>query len=451
MCLEWGIVDGFKYEKVSSITCARWSNPTLNALKFIGVVIAAFAFLMIMIIVLIRKKKENQTSILIRILTNYLQLISVSMTFNVKFPVSLSDIFGFVDTIGSSSDAFLSYDWFFNSAKVTGFTPSVDLFKVLLTGLLPLILFWACALIFVALYFSWNSRFGNIKLNLIISLIWIIFLLHPTITRSSLLVFECITVDTNDKRMKLYMEYKWYSQNHFFWIAWVAFPILFVWVIGAPLLALGILYKHRKTLDDGYIKTYMMMLYQGLRPEVFYWEFVNTLRKSLILCWSVFLSTESTLYKILISVIILIFVIRVQMALRPYKYEENNILEQSAINAGAATLMCGIIFSQDNNTYQIFNTLAIVFLVYVNAIFLAVWLFHFLLSLNIKQKYFKIILEIYALIVFKKRFLIEQTLKTEEATIPKTSVEHKRKRIKILRKFIVLTLFFRETRLKQEK
>ena len=79
-------------------------------------------------------------------------------------------------------------------------------------------------------------------------------MLHPTITESWLKIFECTLVDSNDKRMNQYMEYKWYSKEHLFWIGTVAIPILAFWVIGAPILALVILYRHRKNLEEGYIK-----------------------------------------------------------------------------------------------------------------------------------------------------------------------------------------------------
>ena len=256
---EWDIIDGNKYQKVSGGKWTKWPNPALNALKFIGVVLAAFIFLIIMIILILRKKRENQMSILIRILTNYLQLISLSLSFGLKFPDYLTQSFSVFDTIGSSSDTFLSYDWFFTSIQITGFTPSVSLFKILLTGLLPLMLFMVLGIIWIILYFALYKWFSNLKLNLIVSIIWIIFLLHPTITKYSLEVFEWIVVDANDKRMKLYMNYKWYSADHFKWISFVALPILICWVIGAPSIAFVVLYKYRKNLE-GPIKSYRIIL-----------------------------------------------------------------------------------------------------------------------------------------------------------------------------------------------
>ena len=72
--------------------------------------IFTFAYLLILIITTIRKKKENQTSILLRIMTNYLQLIAAAYSFNLKFPDSFIEIFGSIEIVGVSSDSFLSFD-----------------------------------------------------------------------------------------------------------------------------------------------------------------------------------------------------------------------------------------------------------------------------------------------------------------------------------------------------
>ena len=205
----------------------------------------------------------------------------------------MSQISGGFDTFGSTSDTYLSYDWFISGLQYTGFAPSVDIFKIVLTGLVPVALFVVYLLIWTVLYFMFNKWFSNLKRNLAISGICIVYMLHPTITKSCLRIFECTQVDANDRRMTLYMDYKCYSFDHVFWMLTVAIPMLTIWVIGAPWLALVILYKNRKDLDHGSIKNYMLVLYQGLRPNVYYWEFVNTLRKSLVLAVSVFMSTQS--------------------------------------------------------------------------------------------------------------------------------------------------------------
>ena len=326
------------------------------------------------------------------------------MTFKVKFPVSLSQVSGGIDTFGSTSDVYLSYDCFISNSQYIGFAPSVNIFKIVLTGLVPIALFLVYLLIWTVLYFAFRRWFSNFKRNLSISAICIIYMLHPTITKNWFRIFECTQVDANDKRMTLYMDYKCYSFDHVFWMLTAAVPIIAVWVVGAPCLALVILYQHRKDLDNGYIKSYMLVLYQGLKPNAFYWEFINTLRKSLILAVSVFMSTQSSNYQVLISVSILYCIYRLQLKLKPYKYDENNYLEQHAINSGAVTILWGIIFSQ-SSSYTLFNTLVFIFMIGVNSIFIVLWVFYFLLSLNLKHESMKKFLKIYAFTIMKSEFL----------------------------------------------
>ena len=137
---RWDIVNGQKYQKISTYQWARCPHPALNGFLVGLVMILTFAYLTCLIITTIRKKKENQTSILLRIMTNYLQLITAAYSFNLRFPESFLEIFGLVEILGSSSDAFLSFDWFVENTEIKFFTPSTEIFKVFLTIFLPIVL-----------------------------------------------------------------------------------------------------------------------------------------------------------------------------------------------------------------------------------------------------------------------------------------------------------------------
>jgi len=65
---------------------------------------------MFLIIINVRKTEESQLSVLLRILTNYLQLITTSMSLSLSYPDSLFRIFDPIRRIGDSSETFLSFD-----------------------------------------------------------------------------------------------------------------------------------------------------------------------------------------------------------------------------------------------------------------------------------------------------------------------------------------------------
>ena len=95
---------------MSTYSCSKCPDPILNGFLVMFMILICFMFLLILVITTIRKKKENQTSIMLKILTNYLQLVGATYSFNINFPTSLLNMFGSMDIIGSSSDAFLSFD-----------------------------------------------------------------------------------------------------------------------------------------------------------------------------------------------------------------------------------------------------------------------------------------------------------------------------------------------------
>ena len=119
------------------------------------------------------------------------------------------------------------------------------------------------------------------------------------------------------------------------------------------------------------MKKYYLILYQGLRREVFYWEFLNTTRKVLIICLNTILSVISLNYKILLGIILLVIIIRIQLAVSPYIIKVNDDLEVMSIISGMLVLYCGLIFEEGQNSdLPIFDSLAMIVLIIFNVMFL---------------------------------------------------------------------------------
>lgn len=172
----------------------------MNAIRIAGLLVLIMGYFIIMILVTIKKKRESQQSILLRILINYLQLLIAALSFNLKFPDAITEIFSSVDRIGASSEAFLSFDCFIRDSELKAFTPSVAIFKIFITGILPLFLIIVSTSIWGAVYFIVGKKI-NLKRNIIVSIIVIIFLVHPTVTKVGLEIFQCVQVDSGDYRV----------------------------------------------------------------------------------------------------------------------------------------------------------------------------------------------------------------------------------------------------------
>ena len=373
LCSECQIINGTKYELVSDFSWNKWPDPAVNAIRVFGLGLLVFAFIMFTIILNIRKNKESQLSILIRILTTYLQLISTSMTFTVNYPTSITNVFSSFSNIGSSSDTFLSFDWFVTDYDIKGPFPSNKIFKLFLGALLPILLSLVFTIIWIIIYTVHRKWITDLKRWISISLITVLYFLHPKLAQSSISIFQWVKIDSNVLRVKDDINMECYSGGHIKWIFLIGFPILVVWVISVPIVALVLLYKNYNKTAENKIKQYFLMFYQGFKQDRFYWEFVNTLRKVMILMAFGLLSTFPDAYKIMISIIVLVVTLRIQIALEPYKAEWNNDIEIIGIMAGVVTISSGLIFSQ-SYSYGFLNLVFVVLVFLVNSWFLSKWL-----------------------------------------------------------------------------
>ena len=79
-------------------------------MRFFGLAILVFSFMMVLIAINVRKRKESEMSVLIRIMTNYLQLMVTIMSFTPVFPNTLFHALAPIKRLGDASETFLSFD-----------------------------------------------------------------------------------------------------------------------------------------------------------------------------------------------------------------------------------------------------------------------------------------------------------------------------------------------------
>jgi hypothetical protein len=291
-----------KYERSSSFGWSKCPNLTLNIIRLVGIMLIILIFLTILIVMSVKKKTESNKSTLMRILTNYLQVISSALAFGSNFPDVIHKIFIPADKIGSTSETFVSFDWFLQDSELKAFTPSHKMFQLFLTLFLPIAMILLYSILSLIMYFIARKWFPDIKRSIVVSSVVILFLLHPTLARTGFSIFQWIEVDSGDYRVKVDFDIKWYSKKHIIWWCILGLPSLIIWGAGIPIVALVILLKYRNRLDKWEIQKYYWVLYQGLRLDRFYWELINTCRKLTLLWLSIFLVQYSFNFGVIVSV-----------------------------------------------------------------------------------------------------------------------------------------------------
>ena len=209
-----------------------------------------------------------------------------------------------------------------------------------------------------------------------------LFLLHPNITRTFLTVFQCVDISNNEARVRVDLEMICYSYQHLLWWFILGFPTILIWGIGIPLSAFILIYRNRNKLEEESVKHYYLLLYQGLKKEWFYWEFVNTSRKVLVLSINIFLSTYPLMYRLLFNIILLIGFLRLQIHLQPYKRDRTNKLERKELIAGIMSMFGGTLFIDEKDKINEINLAVFIFVVALNIHFIIYWVYWLLFALK---------------------------------------------------------------------
>ena len=229
-------------------------------------------------------------------MTNYIQVATLSLSFNLNYPTYYLDSMLPVRQIGDSTEAFLSIDCFFKDTIKNGslsFFPSMRFLNALIAFFLPfvilLFLFVGWAVISKCLSKQRTKKDGFYT-RLIMSMIVSLFLVYPSLVKITFSLYNCYELDYGETWMIDDLQIRCWKTEHLTWSLIIGIPIFIFWVIGLPLLALRILLQKRPELSQEITLARYKMLYQGLRHEVFYWEFTNTVRKICLISINVFVA-----------------------------------------------------------------------------------------------------------------------------------------------------------------
>ncbi|CAI2362130.1 unnamed protein product [Moneuplotes crassus] len=187
------------------------------------------------------------------------------------------------------------------------------------------------------------------------------------------------------------MDLEFYSSTHLKYCFLLALPILLIWVILVPIIALKVVLHNKDHM------------FQGFTPNRFYCEFINLLRKFL----SVFCLVFSTYTRIVFETMILFITSRVQISLKPYKEEKHNKIEVLAINACIMTILSDLTFSESAKVESL-DTCELLLALIAHSIFVGHWISLLSRSFGEKSKFARTIFGILECL-----FCIGDTIKNE--------------------------------------
>ena len=275
----------------------------------------------------LQKKEDSNISVLMRIMTNYLQILAAALSYNLQFPNYVLNILSSARQAGESSGVFLSFDWLLMDTSATEVFDNIAYLKVMCIAVLPAAMVVVAIVAFRLIFLLNTVKFKRFSW---VTTITILFLLHPSLTQYSLRIFKWVNVGESINKVEMDITTDCWSAGHIKWIFalcklltnnWVALPMIILYVIGCPALAFTILYKKKDELDNPEVLKYLLLLYQGLKHDKYYWELVNTFRKWLLLSFHAFIPDEFRIMKALFGVLTMGVISIVQARLSPFKIE----------------------------------------------------------------------------------------------------------------------------------
>ncbi|CAD8174765.1 unnamed protein product [Paramecium pentaurelia] len=320
-----------------------------STLKAIEEVVRIISIMMLGLAV---TQNTNQSAILIKMLTNYLQIISSISTFQLKLPSGLQSTINAVgspiQTMTYSLDCFLSHV----------FTFEIQYGRMIWQIIMPFLyitFFLFCYLLAV--------KFKHITFNrsvITTTLIYMYIYLQPSLIGGFVQLISYREISG----------YKWVQSNvsqrfdtpyHEKWMLELCLPMLLILAILIPIYFFYGLYSNSNLLDDKKVRLQWGYLYNEYTKRAYFWEVIKILQKELMIIFLTYYDDSVIIKATIISLIIGVY-LELSLKYKPYNLNNLNKLDYYSTNVCLASiaLAIGIYVSEQSNSQEIQIPYAIV-------------------------------------------------------------------------------------------
>ncbi|CAD8136644.1 unnamed protein product [Paramecium pentaurelia] len=219
--------------------------------------------------------QPTSTSVLLKVFTNYLQIISSITSFQLSIPLGITLVFSGVgspiDSMAFSLDCFLA-----ESNQMIPILYFRIIFSLLTIGIYILLFFT----IYIMLLFIKKSKFQITFITT--TFIYIYIYLFPNII-SGLIGLLSYRKISNEFWVSGNVSYLYDTYQHTIWLISFVIPSFFILGLLIPFLFWFVVYYNRKQLNSMKVRKMWGYLYNEYKLETYYWETLKILQKELII------------------------------------------------------------------------------------------------------------------------------------------------------------------------
>ncbi|CAD8110353.1 unnamed protein product [Paramecium primaurelia] len=313
-----------------------------STLKTIEEVVRIISVMMLGLVV---TQNTNQSAILIKMLTNYLQIISSISTFQIKLPSGLQSTINVVgspiQTMTYSLDCFLSHV----------FTFEIQYGRMIWQIIMPFLyitFFLFCYLLAVKLkHLTFNRSV------ITTTLIYMYIYLQPSLIGGFVQLISYREI-SGYKWVQSNVSQRFDTPDHEKWMLELCLPMLLILAIFIPIYFFYGLYSNSNALDDKNVRLQWGYLYNEYTKHAYFWEVIKILQKQLMIIFLTYYDDNVIIKATIISLIIGVY-LELSLKYKPYNLINLNKLDYYSTNVCLASiaLAIGIFVSEQSNLQEI--------------------------------------------------------------------------------------------------
>ncbi|EAS07146.2 transmembrane protein, putative (macronuclear) [Tetrahymena thermophila SB210] len=306
---------------------------------------------------------QQQSKVYIKILTNYIQIISSVFAFNLNFDQQILQITHYLGAPVSTS-----VDYFDCILKDS--TLNIPLIYQ------KLIILIICPFLVMIIYLAYEAVHQKLinkskkfyHYSLYCAFIFLFIYLQPDLVYQMISLLSCRQVGQN-QYILANMNHQCFTETYNFYSQILVIPSLIVWVIIFPMILFIQIYISKKkfSLNNIQVNLKYGFLYQEYKESAYYWEFVKIIQKTVIIIVLNFYSQALIVKGSLVYIVILFYQL-LATKVKPYQIDQLNKIDiYSTKVCGLSILFCIFI---SNNQYYYFQVCYFIIIIALNLLFI---------------------------------------------------------------------------------
>ncbi|CAD8087564.1 unnamed protein product [Paramecium sonneborni] len=218
--------------------------------------------------------KQASTAILIKVFTNYLQIISTIATFQLQVPSELASV---VNSVGNPIESMAySLDCFLITISDIAIMYFRIVWSLMMATSYITVFFTIGGIAIIAKYIKYNISFIST------ALIYIFIYLQPNLI-GGLISLISYRIISNEYWVQGNVAYRYDTYQHAKWLITFCFPLLLIFSIFIPTFFWYGVKKNKSNLDKTKVRQKWGYLYNEYKLHAYYWETIKILQKQLII------------------------------------------------------------------------------------------------------------------------------------------------------------------------